>query len=119
MLEIERGRHVKPQKIPLEQRTRKRCTSKSVDDEIPFLITCSYFATQITSFIAENKLHNIAFDSLSNNDKFIYIMSCLAKYTYTCFQIWALNKRFLLRYIVIWNNYKSPVSISSIFHDLT
>ena len=46
MLEIERGRHVKAQKIPLEQRICQRCTSNSVDDEIHFLITCSYFATQ-------------------------------------------------------------------------
>ena len=36
MLEIERGRHVKPQKIPLEQRTCQRCTLNSVDDEIHF-----------------------------------------------------------------------------------
>ena len=44
MLEIERGRHVKPQKILLEQRICQRCTSNYVDDEIHFLITCSYFA---------------------------------------------------------------------------
>ena len=69
MLEIERGRHVKPQKIPLEQRTCQRCTINSVDDEIHFLITCSYFATQRASLLAERK-----FDSLSNDDKFIYIM---------------------------------------------
>ena len=43
MLEIERGRHVKPQKLPLEQRICQRCTSNSVDDEIHFVITCSYF----------------------------------------------------------------------------
>ena len=90
MLENERGRHVKPQKIPLEQRTCQRCTLNSVDDEIHFLITCSYFATQRTSLLAESKLLNGEFDSLSNDDKFIYIMSsthrplviCLAKYTY-------------------------------------
>ena len=52
MLEIERGRHVKPQKIPLEQRTCQRCTLISVDDGIHFLITCSYFATQRTSLLA-------------------------------------------------------------------
>ena len=80
----------------------KKCTrtahmSKmySVDDEIQFLITCSYFATQRTSLLVGSKLHNTEFDSLSNNayDKFIYIMSSthrplvvsLAKYTYTCF----------------------------------
>ena len=93
MLEIERGRHIKPQKLPLEQRICQRCTSNSVDDEIHFLITCSYFATQRTSLLAE-KLLNSEFDSLSNDDKFIYIMSsthrplviCLAKYTYSCFQ---------------------------------
>ena len=87
MLEIERGRLVKPQKIPLEQRICQRCTSNSVDDEIHFLITCSYFATQRTSLLAESKLLNSEFDSLSNDDKFIYIMSsthrplviCLAK----------------------------------------
>ena len=44
LLEIERGRHVKPQKIPLEQRTCQRCTLNTVDDEIHILITCSYFA---------------------------------------------------------------------------
>ena len=94
MLKIERGRHVKPQKIPLEQRTCQRCASNSVDDEIHFLITCSYFATQRTSLLAESKLHNTEFDSLSNDDKFIYIMSsthrtlviCLTKNTYTYFQ---------------------------------
>ena len=94
MLEIERGRHVKPQKVPPEQRICQRCISNSVDDEIHFLITCSYFATQRTSLLAESKLHKTEFDSLSNNDKFSYIMSsthrplviCLAKYTYTCFQ---------------------------------
>ena len=72
MLEIERGRHVKPQKLPLEQRICQRCTSNSIDDEIHFLITCSYFAT---SLLAESKLLNSEFDSLSNDDKFIYIMS--------------------------------------------
>ena len=65
MLAIERGRHVKAQKIPLEQRICQRCTSNSV--EIHFLITCSYFATQRTSLLAESKLHNTEFDSVSNN----------------------------------------------------
>ena len=65
-------------KIPLEQRILcQRCTSNSVDDEIHFLFTCSYFATQRTSLLAESKLHNTEFDSLSNNDKFIYIMSSI------------------------------------------
>ena len=99
MLEIERGRPVKPQKLPLEQRICQRCTSNSVDDEIHFLITCSYFATQRTSLLAESKLLNSEFDSLSNDDKFIYIMSsthrplviCLAKYTYSCFQTLSLS----------------------------
>ena len=96
MLEIERGRHVKP----LEQRICQRCTSNSVDDEIHFLITCSYFATQRTSLLAESKLLNSEFDSLSNDDKFIYIMSsthqplviCLAKYTYSCFQTLSVSR---------------------------
>ena len=70
MLEIERGRHVKPQKLPLEQRICQRCTSNSVDDEIYFLITCSYFATQRASLLVESKLLNSEFDSLSNDAKF-------------------------------------------------
>ena len=94
MLEIEWGRYVKSQKLPLEQRICQRCTSNSADDENHFLITCSYFATQRTSLLAESKLLSSEFDSLSNDDKFIYIMSsthrplviCLAKYTYSCFQ---------------------------------
>ena len=75
VLEIERGRHVKPQKLPLEQCICQRCTSNSVGDEIHFLITCSYLATQRTSFLAENKLLSSEFDSLSNDDNLIYIMS--------------------------------------------
>ena len=66
MLEIERGGHVKPQKIPLEQRTCQRRTLNSVDDEIHFLITCSYFATQRTSLLAESKLLNSEFDSTTD-----------------------------------------------------
>ena len=104
MPEIERERHVKPQKIPLEQRTLQRCTSNSVDDETHFLVTCSYFATQITSLLAESKLHITQFDSHSNNDKFIYIMSsthqplviCLTKYTYTCFQTLSMEHNRIL-----------------------
>ena len=100
MLEIERGRHVKPQKLPLEQRTCQICTSSSVDDEIHFLITCSYFATQRASLFAKSKLLNSEFDSLSNDDKFVYIMSstnrplviCLAKYTYSCFQALSVSR---------------------------
>ena len=87
MLEIERGRHVKPQKLPLEQGICQRCTSNCVDDVIHFLITCSYFATQRTSLLAESKLLNSEFDSISNDVKCIYIMAsthlplviCLAK----------------------------------------
>ena len=92
MLEIERGRHVKPQKIPPEQRTCQRCTLNSVDDKIHFSITCSYFTTQRTSLFAESKLLNSEFDSLSNDDNYIMssthrpLVICLAKYTYSCFQ---------------------------------
>ena len=104
MLEIERGRHVKPQKLPLEQRICQRCTSNSVDDDIHFLITCSYFATQRTSLLAESKLLNSEFDSLSTDDKFIYIMSsthrpsviCLEKYTYSCFQTLSVSDTSIL-----------------------
>ena len=71
MLEIERGRHVKPQKIPLEQRTCQRCTLNSVDDEIHFLITCSYFATQQTNLLAESKLLKSEFDSQTTTNLYI------------------------------------------------
>ena len=107
MLKIKRGRHVKPQKIPLEQRTCQGCTLNSVDDEIHFLITCSYFATQRTSLLAESKLLNSEFDSLSNDDKFTYSMSsthrplviCLAKYTYSCFQTLSVSRTSLYKTI--------------------
>ena len=71
MLEIQRGRHVKPHKIPLEQRICQRCT---VDDKIHFLITCSYFATQRTSLLAESKLHNTEFDSTPNSTQNLYTL---------------------------------------------
>ena len=87
MLEIERGRHVKPQKLPLEQRTCQRCTSNSIDDEIHFLITCSYFATQRTSLLAESKLLNSEFDSTHRP-----LVICLAKYTYSCFQTLSVSR---------------------------
>ena len=58
------------------------------------------FATQRTSLLVESKLLNSEFDSLSNDDKFIYIMSsthrplviCLAKYTYSCFQTLSVSR---------------------------
>ena len=59
-LEIERGRHVKPQTIPLEQPTCQRFTPES-DDEVHFLISCSY---SLTSLLAESKLHNTEFEAL-------------------------------------------------------
>ena len=99
-LEIERGRHVKPPKIPLEQRLYQRCASNCIDDEIHFLISCPFFATQKTSLLAESKLHIAEFDSLSNDEKFTYIMSsthrplviCLAKYTYNCFHTSSVSR---------------------------
>ena len=83
-------------KNTIGQRRCQRCTSNSVDDEIHFLINCSYVATQRTSLLAESKPHNTEFDSL--NDKLMYIMSsthrplvlCLAKYAYTCFQTFGM-----------------------------
>ena len=73
----------------------KMYIKNSVDDEIHFLIT-----TQRTSLLTESKLLNSEFDSLSNDDKFIYIMSsthrplviCLAKYTYSCFQTLSVSR---------------------------
>ena len=100
MLEIERGRHVKPQKLPLEQRICQRCTSNSVDDEIHFSITCSYFATQRTSLLAESKLLNDLTLTHSQTTTNLYTMSsthrplviCLAKYTYSCFQTLSVSR---------------------------
>ena len=50
--------------------------------------------------LAESKLPDSEFDSLSNDDKFIYIMSsthrplviCLANYTYSCFQTLSVSR---------------------------
>ena len=91
MLEIVQGMHVKLQKTTTRT---AHMSSNSVDDEIYFLITLSYFATHRTSLLAKSKLLNSEFDYLSNDDQFIYIMSsthrplviCLAKYTYSCIQ---------------------------------
>ena len=65
MLEIEQGRHVKTQK----NTTRTAHMSKMYIKRNSLFNYLFLLATQRTSLLAESKLHNTGFDSLSNNDK--------------------------------------------------
>ena len=76
-LEIELGRHVKPQKIQIERRLYQRCMSNSIYDKIHFLISCSFFTTRRNSLLSESKLHNTKFVSLTNDEKFTKIMTVI------------------------------------------
>lgn len=70
-LNIETGRY---KKIPLHQRTCKSCPLK-IEDEIHFLTECSLFTDARTLFFNKISKINKHFNTHSNENKFIWLMS--------------------------------------------
>jgi hypothetical protein len=71
-LRIEKGRL---QDIPRHNRTRPRCSSNQVEDELHFLLTCSALHNERESLIQCITDNCINFIKLANKDKFIWLMN--------------------------------------------
>ena len=71
-LQIERGRY---QGVLRHDRICLRCTSGEVDDEKHFLFSCSCNSDMRTSLYNTIKLSCLNFNSLSTNNKFIWLLN--------------------------------------------
>ena len=71
-LEIETGRY---RDVPAVDRKCKLCASDSVEDEIHFIFECSTYKLYRQVFISHISKENKNFSSLSNKNKFIWLMS--------------------------------------------
>ena len=73
-LKIETGRHNIP-KTPIEERKCDKCNNGEVENEVHCLLICSSNTSARTELL--NKVRSLInnFDSLSNTEKFIVLMS--------------------------------------------
>ena len=72
-LEIEVGRFAKP-KVPLDQRICRFCDSNSIEDEVHFLINCSFYSDLRYEFWNYISSKDPLFAQLSPVDQFVYLM---------------------------------------------
>ena len=91
-LHIETGRYTRPI-TPVENRICSNCNSKSVEDELHFLMYCPRFENHRRELFSYVLNDNAAI--LNAEDKFVWILSnedpsCireLAKFIHSCFQM--------------------------------
>ena len=92
-LAIEKGRHKRPTKLPLEERTCNICNT--LEDEIHFLINCQLFCSPRLILFQSLEDIFVDFNKYSDLDKFKIIMSSqdtdliskLALFIKSCIQI--------------------------------
>ena len=72
-LTIETGRHSKP-KVPVNERICTKCNMDQVQDEIHFVLKCPKFDTCRQALLDELNTYGTDFSTLSDADKFTYIM---------------------------------------------
>ena len=96
-LHIETGRYSKP-KVPLNERTCKFCSQNAIEDEIHFLMDCEFYSDIRRSLIVKANTCNTDFNSLSKEDRFIFIMNYINlqhSLSYTLVQMFNRRKRML------------------------
>ena len=77
-LNIERGRYLPPKQIlPPDQRICNKCQLNLCEDELHFILTCTFYQEERESFMQKLKqlFERINFDMLSVNDLFIWLMA--------------------------------------------
>lgn len=73
-LRIERGRYTRPRVTPVEERLCNMCKNGEIEDEKHFVTVCSQFRRERELFY--EKLNSFSsFEVLTNNEKFLFIMS--------------------------------------------
>ena len=75
-LHIESGRYKKPTKTPVEERTCKLCDLHEIEDEKHFILFCPRY-NDLRNDLYEKLNLFTSFNTLCDNDKFNFIMSCL------------------------------------------
>lgn len=75
-LQIELGRYTKPRKTPVEDRICKLCNNQEVETEEHFLMSCTLYK-KARQTLFETLDSFTSFQSLTEPDKFTFIMSCL------------------------------------------
>ena len=70
---IEKGRHLN---IPRDKRLCKLCESNEIEDELHFMLKCSYYdKIRVTLFNNISEACTVDFNKLSDNEKFVFLMS--------------------------------------------
>lgn len=73
-LHIETGRYTRPRKTPLDERICHYCNGGHIESEQHFILSCSFYLDERNSFFSNlNSFSN--FDSLTDQEKFSFIMS--------------------------------------------
>ena len=72
-LHIESGRHCNPRK-PIEERLCEICNNQEIEDEIHFLLNCSFYCDLRSSLIQLAASLNHSFHNLSPKEKFSFLM---------------------------------------------
>ena len=73
-LNIELGRHRRPNKIPIEDRICDTCNS--IEDEIHYLLFCQRFSSQREILMSNISKFIVDFETLNSGDKFNLLMKC-------------------------------------------
>ena len=94
-LKIEVGRHCKPRKLPLEERTCSLCTLNVIEDEKHLLLHCPFYEEERSHLFCKILTHDKdLLDETDFNNVFSNIMSSensmvlfsLCKFLYKCFK---------------------------------
>ena len=75
-LPIEVGRHRRPKKVPINERTCDTCNSGMVGDERHLICICSTMKSHRNELYKEIAKFNQDFTELDDMEKFSYIMKC-------------------------------------------
>ena len=75
-LAVETGRHRKPNKVPLHERTCLHCNNNEVEDEEHVMMSCSAYKEARTELLNKLNIIYINFQDYNESEKFEFIMKC-------------------------------------------
>lgn len=75
-LPIEKGRHRRPKKTPIQDRVCDLCNSGEIGNEMHLVNQCISLKTERDICFDKIKSRDASFENMNNNEKFIYIMKC-------------------------------------------
>ena len=75
-LPIEKGRHRRPKKTPVNERFCDMCTIGVCGTEMHTIISCPTMDSDRKTFFDKIKTYNTDFCNMTDDERFIYIMQC-------------------------------------------